>query len=162
MANFTVAVLAAIFAGAALWWVWPRHAMPVVVDIRLYGEGSNTSNFGFLCRFIVRNDGDLPCELEKFEILLENTSIQYARSVRQGELYGPPPPMVASSALPIYIGKNAQQEVVIIGKVINSNSNSSDLPKEIPVKLTFVANGKKIIAIKKVMITQDCLSNMSF
>jgi len=165
VANFVVACLATFFAGAALWWVWPRRAMPAIVDIRLYdGGGGNAANFPFLCQFIVRNDGDRACELEKVEILLENTTFQYARSVWQGRtvLNGPPPPMITASTLPLYIGKNTQQEVIIIGKGTNDNPRSPHLSKEIPVKMTFVEKKKKIVVTKEVMVTMDQLGNMSF
>ena len=152
VANFVVAGLAAVFAGAGLWWVWPRRAMPGIVDIRLYdGGGGHAANFPFLCHFVVRNDGDHACELEKVEILLENTTFQYARSVCQGRTVfnGPPAPMVTASTLPLYIGKNAQQEVIIIGKGSNDNPRSPDLPKEIPVKITFVEKRKKSLLRRK-------------
>jgi hypothetical protein len=165
IANFLITVLATIFAGAALWWVWPRQASPAVVDIRLYdGGGGHAANFPFMCQFVVRNDGDRPCELEKFEILLENTSYRYARSVCQGRIVldGPPAPMVTSSTLPVYIGRNSQQEIIIIGEGTSSNPSSPDLPKEIPVKLIFSKKGGEIIITKKVMVTRDYLGNMSF
>jgi hypothetical protein len=117
-----------------------------------------------LCQFTVRNDGDRACELEKYEMLPPNKSFQFAHSMCHGRtvMGGPPPPMITSSTLPVYIGRNTQQEVVIIGRGGIEISDSSDLPKEISIKVTFNAERKNIVVIKKVMVTRECFSNMTF
>jgi len=163
VANFVVTCLATIFAFLALWWVWPRQAKPAIADIRLYdGGGGHAANFPFLCQFVVRNDGDTACELEKFEILLENTTFQYARSVCRGGVVGPSIPIITASTFPLYIGKHTQQEVTVIGTGTNNNPKSPDLPKYITVKITFVEKKKPIFVKKEVPVTREQLNNMTF
>ena len=163
VANFVVACLATIFAFLALWWVWPRQAKPAIVDIRLYdGGGGHAANFPFLCQFVVRNDGDTACELERVEILLENTTFQYARSVCRGGVAGPSIPIITASTFPLYIGTRTQQEVTVIGAGTNNNPVSPHLPKTISVKMTFLEKKKRIPVVKEVPVTREQLNNMTF
>lgn len=53
----------------------PSNASPEINNLCFYADGT-LNEFEYVCEFLIRNDGDKPCELQKVEYIFEDAKFE--------------------------------------------------------------------------------------
>lgn len=156
LVTSAIAIITCSVAAYYLYNTLPTPASPEINNLTFYADGK-LNDFEYVCEFLIRNDGDKPCELENVEFALGDAKFEDKKSGRivtgsapggSGGLMGGGGGVTRREITTTHLPQKLPPmniPICIVGKATSKTLEDKDIINEDrTISITFVyGNGKK-------------------